>query len=119
MPGQFEPKERDHETMTQFLQSILDSVLPNDVAKQTHVTDIDFLEKLVAYLFDASGNLFSTKKIVDTLTSGGRKASQRTIDGYLVALKNALVIKEVPQSGLKGKALLNSSHPFCRPLPLT
>ena len=112
MPGQFELKERDHETMTQFLQSILDSVLPNDVAKQTHVTDID-------YLFDASGNLFSTKKIVDTLTSGGRKASQRTIDGYLVALKNALVIKEVPQSGLKGKALLNSPHPFCRPLPLT
>lgn len=73
MPGQFELKERDHETMTQFLQSILDSVLPNDVAKQTHVTDIDLLEKLVAYLFDASGNLFSTKKIVDTLTSGGRK----------------------------------------------
>lgn len=112
MPGQFDLRERDHETMTRFLQGILDSVLLNDVAKRTHVTDIDLLEKLVAYLFGTSGNLFSTKKIVDTLTSGGRKTSQRTIDGYLEALKNALVIKEVPQSGLKGKALLNPKRKF-------
>lgn len=112
MPGQFDLRERNHETMTRLLQGVFDSVLLNDVAKRTHVSDIDLLEKLVTYLFSSSGNLFSTKKIVDTLTSSGRKTAQRTIDGYLEALKNALIVREVPQSGVKGKELLNPKRKF-------
>lgn len=112
MPGQFELAERNHETMAAFLRGIFDSVLLNDVAKRAHISDIDLLEKLIAYLFSTSGNLFSTKKIVDTLTSNGRKASQQTIDNYLNALKNALIVREAPQFGLKGKAVLNPKRKF-------
>lgn len=112
MPGQFDLAERTHETMMDFLGGIFDSVLLNDVAKRTSITDIDLLRKLVAYLFGTSGNLFSTSKIVNTLKSNGRKTSQRTIDGYLEALENALIIRAIPQSGLKGKAVLNPKRKF-------
>lgn len=112
MPGQFDLAQRTTETMTAFLKGIFDSVLLNDVAKRTHITDIDLLEKLVAYLFGTSGNLFSTKKIVNTLQSIGRKSTQNTIDNYLNALKNALLVKEVTQFGLKGKEVLNPKRKF-------
>lgn len=112
MPGQFDLAQRTTETMTAFLKGIFDSVLLNDVAKRTHIADIDLLEKLVAYLFGTSGNLFSTKKIVNTLQSIGRKSTQNTIDNYLNALKNALLVKEVTQFGLKGKEVLNPKRKF-------
>ena len=112
MPGQFDLVERNQETMAAFLRGIFDSVLLNDVAKRASVGDIDLLEKLVAYLFSTSGNLFSTKKIVDTLTSNGRKVSQTTVDNYLEALKNALIMREAPQFGLKGKSVLNPKRKF-------
>lgn len=112
MPGQFGLAERTSETMTAFLEGIFDSVLLNDVAKRSNISDISLLEKLVAYLFGASGSLFSTKKIADTLCSIGRKTSQRTIESYIHALKNALILKEVPQFGLKGKAVLNPKRKF-------
>ena len=112
MPGQFDLAERTPETMTAFLGAIFDSVLLNDVAKRTSISDIDLLKKLVAYLFRTSGNLFSTNSIVNTLTNSGRKTTQRTIDGYLEALKNALIVREVPQAGLKGKAMLHPKRKF-------
>ena len=86
MPGQFDFTGRDRETMLAFLEGIFDSVLLNDVAKRAQVSDIDLLEKLVSYLLGTSGNLFSTKKIADTLTSAGRKTAPRTIDNYIDAL---------------------------------
>ncbi len=112
MPGQFDLAQRTTETMTAFLKGIFDSVLLNDVAKRTRIADIDLLEKLVTYLFGTSGNLFSTKKIVNTLQSIGRKSTQNTIDNYLNALKNALLVKEVTQFGLKGKEVLNPKRKF-------
>lgn len=112
MPGQFDLAERNDETIIGFLKGIFDSILLNDVAKRTRISDIDLLEKLAAYLFKTSGSLFSTKKIVNTLQSIGRKTSQRTIDDYLKALKNALIVREVPQFGVKGKEILNPRRKF-------
>lgn len=112
MPGQFDFSERNHETMLAYLKGVFDSVLLNDVAKRTQVSDIDLLEKLVAYLFGTSGNLFSTKKIADTLTSKGRKTAHRTIDSYIDALKKALILREALQFGLKGKEILSPKRKF-------
>ena len=112
MPGQFDFAGRDRETMLAFLEGIFDSVLLNDVAKRAQVSDIDLLEKLVSYLFGTSGNLFSTKKIADTLTSAGRKTAPRTIDNYIDALEHALIMREAPQFRLKGKSALNPKRKF-------
>lgn len=112
MPGQFDLSKRTPETMTAFLEGIFSSVLIKDVVSRSNIADISLLEKLVSYLFRTSGNLFSTKKIVDTLCSAGRKTSQHTIESYLHALKNALILREVPQCGIKGKEVLNPKRKF-------
>lgn len=112
MPGQFDFAGRDRETMLAFLKGVFDSVLLNDVAKRAQVSDIDLLEKLVSCLFGTSGNLFSTKKIADTLTSAGRKTAHKTIDNYIEALERALIMREAPQFGLKGKRVLSPKRKF-------
>lgn len=60
----------------------------------------------VAYVFSTSGNLFSVKSIANYLKSAGAKASYETIDGYLRALEQALVLHSALQTGVQGKQLL-------------
>ncbi len=64
------------------------------------------------YVFSTSGNLFSTKRVVDALVSAGRKASQETVDNYLAALVNAKVMTACEQQGLAGKEVLRPQRKF-------
>ena len=73
---------------------------------------MDLLSKLIRYVFSTSGNLFSTKRVVDALTSSGRRASQETIDNYLAALKTAKILEECEQVGIAGKSVLRPKRKF-------
>lgn len=76
------------------------------MAKRFEIRDYDLLSKLVAYAFSTSGNLFSTQAIVNYLKSAGAKTSIQTIDSYLYALEQALILHSAKQVGLQGKELL-------------
>ena len=112
MPGLFSLRERNVESVSAELSSIYNTVILKDVAQRFEIRDVALLNRLVAYLFSTSGNLFSTRKIVGALVSGGRKASVATVENYIEALKQAFIIKEVPQFGLQGKQLLNPLRKF-------
>lgn len=106
MPGIFHYEEGDIDGVARLLSGIFDTVILNDVAMHSGISDLDLLDKLIKYTFTTSGNLFSTKKISDSLTSMGRKVAPETIDNYLEALQRALVVMACSQCGLAGKKLL-------------
>jgi predicted AAA+ superfamily ATPase len=112
MPSLFSLRTQDEQTITRELSSIFDTVLLNDVAKRLGIRDIALLERLVAYLFSTSGNLFSTRKVTGALTSIGRKASASTVESYIAALRQAFIINEVYQTGASGKELLAPLRKF-------
>ena len=106
MPSIFALKEPREEDIARELTGIFNSVIVNDVAQRFQIRDYALLEKLVAYVFSTSGNLFSVKSIANYLKSAGAKASYETIDGYLRALEQALVLHSALQTGVQGKQLL-------------
>lgn len=106
MPGLFELKDRNQAQISRELQSIHDTVILNDVAKRFDIRDIELLEKLVRFAFSTSGNLFSTRSIVNALQSSGRKAYSETIDSYIRALAKAFLLYPCEQEGLLGKNVL-------------
>lgn len=106
MPGLFALRELTQEGAARELSAIMDTVVLNDVARRLNLRDIALLQRLIAYLFSTSGNLFSTNKVVGALTSMGRRTSSETIDNYINALEQAFIVREASQTGLQGKTVL-------------
>lgn len=112
MPGLFDYAQNDLDGIARLLTAIYDAVIVKDVAKHARIADYDLLEKLARYVFQTSGSLLSTRNIVNTLTSAGRKAASETVDGHLKALCDALVVSICEQIGVGGKQVLRPLRKF-------
>lgn len=112
MPGLFALRELTQEGIARELSAIMDTVVLNDVARRLNLRDVALLQRLLAYLFSTSGNLFSTNKVVGALTSMGRRTSSETIDNYINALEQAFIVREASQTGLQGKTVLTPLRKF-------
>lgn len=106
MPSLFEMGAFDQDRIYRELTAIHDTVILNDVARRFELRDADLLEKLVRYVYATSGNLFSSRKIADALTSAGRKTNVTTVDAYLNALERAFLLMPCEQVGIGGKQVL-------------
>lgn len=96
----------------QYLSAISDSIILKDVVSRNNVRDVAMLEKIVQYIFDNIGNIFSGRKIADYFKNEGRKISHETVYNYLNYLENAMIIHKVPRFDLKGKKLLEVSEKY-------
>lgn len=112
MPGLFQFEQDDVIGKEKMLSGIFDTVVMNDIALHARISDFELLSKLIRYVFSTSGNLFSTKRIVDTLSSYGRKTSSETVETYLDALEDAMVLNQCEQFGLAGKNVLRPLRKF-------
>lgn len=115
MPGLFALRKFDEESILGELQAIHDTVILNDVARRFDIRDIELLEKLVRYVFSTSGNLFSTRSIVNALQGAGRKVYPATIESYLDGLERAFLVYPCEQSGLQGRKILRPLRKFYAP----
>lgn len=106
MPSQFDLPERTEERLAELLETTYETIVLNDVAMHASIADFDLLTKLVRFVFSTSGNLYSTRAVVNALASAGRKTSSETVDNYLRALFDAFVLDECEQTGLAGKQVL-------------
>lgn len=105
---------RDHRGMTArgVLSSVFDTVIMNDVALRTQVRDYALLDRLCRYLFRTSGSLFSLNSVRNYLLSAGVKVHAVTLDSYIRALEDALVIHGIVQQGIAGKEVLSPLRKF-------
>lgn len=115
MPGLFDRAYFSEDYVMKELTAIHDTVILNDVAKRFELRDIDLLEKLVRYIYSTSGNLYSSRKIANTLTSMGRKTNSTTIDTYLNALQQAFLVLYCEQEGIAGKTVLQPQQKLYAP----
>ena len=95
-----------------YLDGIFNSVILKDVVARKNISDVPNLTKLIKYLFDNIGNLCSTKKISDTMTSSGNKISTHTVDNYISGLINSFIFYKVSRYDIKGKQYLKSGDKY-------
>lgn len=100
------------ETIGPFLEGIYNTVLMKDVIERNSVRDAALLENILKFIAANIGNIVSTKKISDYLTSNGRKATSETIDNYLKMLENAYIIYKANRYDLKGKMYLKTLEKY-------
>lgn len=90
----------------EYLKGIYNTILLKDVVARYKISDVMILESVIKYIFDSIGSLISIKKISDTLTSKGRKIDARTVEKYVYALIDSMLVYPVKRYNIKGKSLL-------------
>jgi len=102
----------DEDIRRDYLMGIYNTVLLKDVVARKRISDIPLLESVVRFIFDNIGNIVSSKKIADSLTSYGRKTTSVTVENYIEALTGAFVLYKAGRYDVKGKLHLKSLEKY-------
>jgi len=95
-----------------YLKNIYNTVLLKDVVARFNVRNVNFLEKLVRFLCDNTGNILSSKKISDYLKSQNLQISTQVVLNYLSHLETAFLIYKVSRSDLSGKRIFEIGEKY-------
>lgn len=103
---------RNRKDILAYLDGIYSSILLKDIVSRHKIQDIEMLNSVIAYVFDNIGNLTSSTKVANTMTSAGRKISVKTVENYLNALSESFIIYKVGRYDVKGKQHLTTGFKY-------
>ncbi|MCL2202421.1 MAG: ATP-binding protein [Defluviitaleaceae bacterium] len=90
------------------LLDMFDAAMARDVIERNTVRDAALLRSVAQYLAENIGSNFSSKKISDHLSAGGKKTTSETIDNYLNILEDAFLFYGVKRYDIKNKQHLKT-----------
>ncbi|MBR1912925.1 MAG: ATP-binding protein, partial [Treponema sp.] len=93
-PGLKDMMENDTQIRS-YLEGIYSTVLLKDIISKNKIRESSLLEKIILYVADNVGNIFSAKRISDFMKASGRNLSVETVYNDLQYLQNAFVLHKV------------------------
>ncbi len=102
----------DEEIRRDYLNGIYSTVLLKDIVGRKKVQNVQLMESVVRFLFDNIGNIVSSKKISDSLTSFGRKTTSVTVENYINALMESFILYKAERYDIRGKQYLKSLEKY-------
>lgn len=100
------------EVVNEYLKSVYSTIVFRDVVSRYNLRNIDFLEKLIRFLAENIGSLFSAKNISDYLKSQHTAISVTQIQNYTHYLSNAFLIHRVERYDLVGKRVFEIGEKY-------
>ncbi len=102
----------EEELSRAIVTDIFNSTVYKDVITHNKIKDETLLLKIIDFVLDNVGNLFSLKKISDFMNSAGYKTNVQTVSNYISALEKAYIIEKAPRFDIKGKELLATTQKY-------
>lgn len=102
----------DDQVAYEYLHTVHSSIVYRDVVERFSIRNINFLERLVAYLADAVGNIFTSKKISDYLKSQGGAVQPGTVQIYADYLAQAYIVSKARRYDIAGKRLFEIGEKY-------
>ncbi len=102
----------DDDVKTQYIKGIYNSVVLKDVIQKNNLRDPELLERILIYIMDNIGQIFSAKKVTDYLKSQGRKVGVESVYSYINALENAMILFTARRYDIKGKKVLERMEKY-------
>ncbi|SKB62940.1 hypothetical protein SAMN05660226_02347 [Parapedobacter luteus] len=96
----------------EYIKGVYSTIVYRDVVSRFNVRNTQFLEKLIQFLADQTGSLFSAKRISDFLKSQRVNLAPNQIQQYVSYLVSAFVIHEVGRYDLIGKRIFEIGHKY-------
>jgi len=100
------------ETAFEYLNSIYNTIVYRDVVSRYNLRNSQFLEKLIEFLADNLGSLFSAKRISDFLKSQHTNMPANQIQQYCGHLANAFIVHEVNRYDIVGRRIFEIGSKF-------
>lgn len=101
-----------------YFASLYEAIVKRDVLQRGRgeklqlVTDDRLLKTLCEYLSDNIGNITSPTRISNSLTDGGLKTTNKTVQAYIGALAGAFILYPCKRYDLHGKAILKTNEKY-------
>jgi predicted AAA+ superfamily ATPase len=102
----------DDEVRSDYVRGVYNTVLLKDNVARKKITDVGLLESVTRFILDNIGNITSSNKISNSLTSYGRKTTPVTVENYIGALMDAFIVYKTPRYDVKGKQHLKSLEKY-------
>ena len=102
----------DENVVYEYLKNIFTSIIYKDVVSRNNIRNIHFLENLVRFVANNTGNILSAKKISDYLKSQNLKISPQTVLDYLQYLQTAFLVYKVKRTDITGKKVFEIGEKY-------
>jgi predicted AAA+ superfamily ATPase len=96
----------------EYLKNLYASILLKDVVARENIRNVRFLENLVEFLADNTGNLFSASNISKYLKSQQTTVTAQLVLNYLKALLNAFFIHKALRYDIKGMRIFEFGEKY-------
>ena len=100
------------EVISDYLSNIYDSIVLKDVIARHNIRNVNFLERLLYFLAENIGNIFSAKRITDFLKSQKISISVNTVSDYLNFLESAFIINKIRRASISGKKIFEVNEKY-------
>lgn len=96
----------------EYLKNVYSSILLKDVIARENIRNVYFLENLVSFLADNTGNMFSANNISKYLKAQHITVTTQTVVNYLKPLTNANFIYKMQRYDLKGLKIFETGAKY-------
>ena len=94
------------------VEDIYTSIIYRDLIERKGIRNTDLLGRVISFVFDNIGNIFSAKSVADYFKNELRKVDPETVYNYIELLKEVFIIYEVKRYDVRGKALLKTQEKY-------
>lgn len=95
----------DKNTWAEYIYGVTDTVVYRDVVSRHSLRNTDFLQRLLMFLADNTGQLFTAKRIADYLKSQRVSSSVSGVLSYVGYVEDAYIINRVNRWDIEGRRL--------------
>lgn len=92
-----------HSTWNEYLSGVTDAIVYRDVVSRHSLRNTDFLQRLLLFLADNIGQIFTAKKIADYLKSHRIATSVSSVQSYVEHVAEAYIVNCARRWDIEGK----------------
>lgn len=93
----------EQKTWSEYLGGVTDAVVYRDVVSRHSLRNTDFLQRLLRFLADNTGQIFNAKRISDYLKSQRISTSVTGVQSYIAYVEEAYIINRIRRWDIEGK----------------
>ena len=94
------------------IEDIYTSIIYRDLIERKGIRNTELLARVVQFVFDNVGNIFSAKSVSDYFKNELRKVDPETIYNYISLLEEVFVLYKVKRYDVRGKTLLKTQEKY-------
>ena len=90
-------------TWNEYLSGIVDALVYRDIVSRHSIRNNDFLQRMLMYLADNIGQIFTSKRIADYLKSQRVNGTVTSVQAYVDYICDAYIVNKVKRWDIEGK----------------